>query len=117
MTNVLISLILGLWLLVAVAFYAFIVGTALCRIVAGLRHGLGALTRSGDLRRQFLTGGKRLNSPSHPLRMKTGMALVVILVLPAAGFAWTASSLIRYCDLVLLVILSSAWVLVMHSKE
>ncbi len=115
MTNVLISLILGLWLLVAIAFYAFIIGAALCVIGAGFRHRLGALTRSGDSRQQFLAGGKCLNSPSHPLRMKTVMALVVIL--PSAGLVWTASSLIRYCGLVLLVILSSAWVLVMHSKE
>jgi hypothetical protein len=50
MTNFFISLILGLWLLVVVAFYALIVGAAVCRILAELRQSFGALARMRDLR-------------------------------------------------------------------
>jgi len=117
MTNFLISLILGLWLLVVAAFYAFVVGAALCRILGGLRHALGAFARSGDLRLVFPSGWKCLSFPSRHRRMTAVLVLIGILALPAAGIVWTASSLIRYCGLILLVIVPSAWILVQHFKE
>jgi hypothetical protein len=117
MTNFLISLILGLWLLVVVAFYAFVVGAALCRILAGFRHAIEAFARSSDLRLVFPSGWRRLSFPSHPLKMTTALVMVGILVLLSAGFVRTASSLIRYCGLILLVIVPSAWILVQHFKE
>lgn len=45
MTNVLLSLVLGLWLLIVVAFYAWIVGAVLCRIAAGLKRAVLAIPR------------------------------------------------------------------------
>jgi hypothetical protein len=117
MTNFLIPLILGLWLLVVVAFYAFVVGAALCHILAGFRHAIDAFARSWDLRLVFPSGWRRLSFPSRPLKMTTALVLVGFLVLPSASFIWTASSLIRYCGLILLVIVPSAWILVQHFKE
>jgi len=117
MTNFLISLILGLWLLVVVSFYAFVVGAALCCILARFRHAIEGFARSGDRRLGFPSGWRRLSFPSHPLKMTTALVLVGILVLPSASFFWTVSSLIRYCGLILLVIVPSAWILVQHFKE
>ena len=117
MTSVLISLILGLWLLVVVAFYALIVGAAVCRILAGLRQSFSALARMRGLRLLFPTGRRRLRFPSHPLKMTAALALACILTLPAANFVWTASSLIRYCGLILIIIVPSAWILVRYPKE
>ncbi len=117
MTNFLISLILGLWLLVAVAFYAAIVGTALYHILAEFRQALGTFARSGNVRLIFPTGRRRLSFLSHPPQMTKTLVLVCILVLSAAVFAWTPSPLIRYCGLFLLVIVPSSWILVQYFNK
>jgi hypothetical protein len=117
MTNLLISLILGLWLLIVVAFYALVVWAALCHLPAGFRQTRGSFAGSGDLHPNSTAGRKRPSLPSHRLKMPTALVLLGILLLPAAGYAWSASSLIRYCSLTLLVIVPSAWILVQHFKE
>jgi hypothetical protein len=117
MTNFFISLILGLWLLIVVAFYALVVWAALCRLPAGFRQARGAFAGSGDLHPMSPAGKKRLSFQSHRLKVSTGLVLLGILLVPAVGFAWSASSLIRYCSLTMLVIVPSAWILVQHFKE
>jgi hypothetical protein len=114
MTSFLISLILGLWLLVVVAFYALIVGAAVCRILAGLRQSFGALARMRDLRLPFPPGHRHLNFPAPFLEMAVATGILFIL---ATGFGWTASSFFRTCGLILLVVVPSALLLVRHLKE
>ncbi|MRR08474.1 MAG: hypothetical protein EG828_16445, partial [Deltaproteobacteria bacterium] len=104
MTSFLISLILGLWLLIVIAFYTLIVGAAVCRILAGLRQSFDALACVRGLRLLFPTGRRRLRFPSHPLKMTAALALACILTLPPANFVWPASSLISYCGLILIFI-------------
>jgi hypothetical protein len=114
MTNFFISLILGLWLLVVVAFYALIVGAAVCRILAGLRKSFGALARIRELRLPPPSDRRHLKFPAPYLEMAVAAGILFIL---ATGFGWTASSLFRCCGLFLLVVVPSALLLVRQFKE
>ena len=114
MTNFFISLILGLWLLVVVAFYALIVGAAVFRILAGSRQSFGALARMRDPRLLLPPGRRHLNFPAPYLEMAVAAGIFFIL---ATGFGWTAPSLFRYCSLFLLVVVPSALLLVRQFKE
>ena len=114
MTSFLISLILGLWLLVFVAFYALIVGAAVCRILAGLTQSFGALAHTRDLRLPFPSGRRHLKIPAPFLEMAVTAGILFIL---ATGFGWTASSLFRCCGLILLVVVPSALLLARQLKE
>jgi hypothetical protein len=114
MTSFLISLILGLWLLVVVAFYALIVGVAVCRIMAGLRQSFGSLSHMRDQRLPPPPGRRHLNFPAPYPEMAVAAGILFIL---ATGFGWTASSLYRYCSLFLLVVVPSALLLVRQFKE
>jgi hypothetical protein len=114
MTNFFISLILGLWLLVVVAFYALIVGAAVCRILAGLRKSFGALARIRELHLPPPSDRRHLKFPAPYLEMAVAAGILFIL---ATGFGWTASSLFRCCGLFLLVVVPSALLLVRQFKE
>lgn len=114
MTSFLISLILGLWLLVVVAFYALIVGAAVCRILAGLRQSFGALSHMRDQRLPLPPGRRHRNFPAPFLEMAVAAGIFLIL---ATGFGWMASSLFRYCSLFLLVVMPSALLLARQCKE
>lgn len=114
MTNFFISLILGLWLLVVVAFYALIVGATVCRILAGLRKSFGALARMRDLRLPPPSDRRHLKFPAPYLEMAVAAGILFIL---ATGFGWTASSLFRCCSLFLLVVVPSALLLARQLKE
>lgn len=114
MTNFLISLILVLWLLVVAAFYALIVGAAVCRILAGLGQSFGALAPVRNLSLPVPPGRRRLHFPAPFPEMAVMAGILSIL---AAGFGWTASSLFRYCGLFLLVVVPSTWILVRHLKK
>jgi hypothetical protein len=114
MTNFYISLILGLWLLVVVAFYALIVGAAVSGILAGLRQSFGALARMRHLRLPFPPCHRHLKFLAPFLEMAATAGILFIL---ATGFGWTASSLFRYCALFLLVVVPSALLLARQLKE
>jgi hypothetical protein len=114
MTSFLISLILSLWLLVVVAFYALIVGAAVCRILAGLRQSFGALAHVRDLRIPLPHGRRHLNFPAPYPEMAVAAGIFFIL---ATGFGWMASSIFRCCILFLLVVVPSALLLVRQFKE
>ena len=114
MMNFFISLILGLWLLVVVAFYALIVGAAVCRILARSRQSFGAIGRMRDLPLPLSPGRRRLNFTAPFLEMAVVAGIFLVL---ATGFGWTASSLFRCCSLLLLVVVPSALLLVRQFKE
>ena len=114
MTYFIISLILGLWLLVVIAFYALIVGAAVCRIAAGMGRSLGALARMREQRLPFPPGNRTRHIPAPFLEIAVAAGILSIL---AAGLGWTASSLFRYCSLFLLVVVPSTWILVRHLKK
>jgi hypothetical protein len=114
MTNILISLLLGLWLLVVAAFYALIVGAAVCRILSGLMQSFSVLARMRELHLPFLHGRRLLFYPAPYPEMAVAAGILSFL---AAGFGWTGSSLFRYCTLFLLVVVPSTWMLVRHLKE
>ena len=114
MTNFLISLILGLWLLVVAAFYSLIVGAAVYRIQAGLRWSFGALARKRDLHLPLPPDNRLPNLPAPFLEMAVAAGILLILV---AGFGWTTPSLIRCCVLVALVALPTTWLFVRYLKE
>ena len=114
MTNFLISLILGLWLLVVVAFYALIAGAAMYRILAGLGQSFGALAPVRNLSLPVPPGRRRLHFPA-PLPEMAVMAGILSIL--AEGFGWTAPSLFRTCGLFLLVVVPSTWILVRHLKK
>jgi hypothetical protein len=106
MTNFLLSLILGLWLLVAVAFYAWIAGTVLCRILTELKRAVAAITRSD---RDFSFPASR--------RRITLAVLAGFLILPAVSYAWSATPLIRCCGLVAVAAVLAAWLLARHLRD
>jgi hypothetical protein len=114
MTNVLISLILGLCLLVVAAFYALIVGAAVCCIAAGLGRSFGTIAPMRNMHVPFHPGQRHLQFPAPLPEMAVATGILSIL---AAGFGWTASSLFRYCGLFLLVVAPSTWILVRHLKK
>ena len=114
MTNFLISLILGLWLLVVAGFYALIVGSAVYSILAGLGRSFGTIAPMRKMHVPFHPGRRRLHFPA-PLPEMAVMAGILSIL--AAGFGWTAPSLFRTCGLFLLVVVPSTWILVRHLKK
>jgi len=114
MMNFLIFLILGLWLLVVVAFYALIVGGAVYRILAGVRQSFGDLARMRDPHLHFTPGRRHLNFPTLFLEMAIAAGIFFIL---AAGSGWMATSLFRTCGLILLAVVPSALLLARQSGE
>ena len=114
MTNFIISLILGLWLLVVVAFYALIAGAAVYCILAGLGQSFGSLAPVRNMRLPFPPGRRRLHFPATLPEMAVMAGILSIL---AAGFGWTAPSLFLTCGLFLLVVVPSTWILVRHLKK
>lgn len=106
MTNFLLSLILGLWLLVAAAFYVWVAGAVLHQILTDLRRVLSVMARS-DQGLAFRMSGRRI-----ALAVLAG-----ILVLPAASYAWSATPLVRCCGLIAVAAVPAAWFLVRHVRD
>lgn len=106
MKNFLLSLILGLCLLVAAAFYAWVAGAVLCRILIDLRRACRAMARR-DQGIAIRTAGRRISLT----------ALAGILLLSAAAYAWSATPLLRCCSLVAVAAMPAAWLLARHIRD
>jgi hypothetical protein len=106
MTNFLLSVILGLWLLLAVAFYAWVAGAVLCSILIELRRSFRAMTRTG----------RGFTFPSSGRRTAI-FVLAGILVLLAASYAWSTTSLVRCCGLAAIAAVPAAWLLARHVRD
>lgn len=107
MTNVVLSLVLALWLLVAATFYALIVGTALWYIYSGLKRAFLSLPRSQG----------QLHDKPPARSVATTATDVSLLIALAVGLGWSESLLFRCCFLLLLVVVSSTLLFVRFLRQ